>query len=128
MASNIKFRYLYRDGSNFKRWGEIVFANPSKISSYQMARILRKEWGEGGLFVAHEIRIPEVFLYDRGTANADDHCFHELFDVQASHEPQTDEHGRTTDQFITEVRRKSGMWEVFDPFERWLRAGIAFAS
>lgn len=29
MPSNIKISYLYRDGSNYKRFGAVVLANPS---------------------------------------------------------------------------------------------------
>ena len=28
----IKFFYLYRDGSNYKSWGEVVFENHEKIT------------------------------------------------------------------------------------------------
>jgi hypothetical protein len=24
---NVKFNYLYRDGGNFKSWGEVIFSN-----------------------------------------------------------------------------------------------------
>lgn len=30
--NNIKFNYLYRDGSNYKSWGEVIFLNPENLA------------------------------------------------------------------------------------------------
>ena len=29
---SIKFNYLYRDGSNYKSWGKVVFRNPEQLA------------------------------------------------------------------------------------------------
>jgi hypothetical protein len=31
-VNNIRFSYLYRDGSNFKSWGEVIFSNPEGLA------------------------------------------------------------------------------------------------
>jgi hypothetical protein len=65
---NIKFNYLYRDGGNYKTFGEVVFANPDDIPLTEIeARIkaklidetyfYHKEFGVPGL-------IPNTFDYD----------------------------------------------------------------
>ena len=117
---NIKFKYLYRDGSNFKRWSDVVFPNPHDLPLEVAAKSLGNAFDKDGLFVAHQIRIPEVFLYDEGHANADDHCFHEFYEVVGSSEIPSDLYGRSIDQFIAEVQRVGHGWLVFDPFDRGL--------
>lgn len=120
--SNIKFSYLYRDGSNFKRRRQIVFGNPQGLACDEVTKILLDEWGEDGLFLAHQIRVPEVFLYGEEAPNADDHCFHEFDEVGMSEEIPSDRYGRTIIQFIAEIQSPRGRnWTVFDPFDRALR-------
>jgi len=119
--ANVKFNYLYRDGSNFKRWSNIVFSNPNDLPLEMVEKALENAFSKDGLFIAHQVRVPEVFLYSDGDANADDHCYHEIYEVTRSSEIPTESHGRSIDQFISEVQRAAIRgWLVFDPFERWL--------
>jgi len=60
--SNIKLHYLYRDGSNYKKWADIVFLNPDNLPAEVVTRGLREGFLEDGIFIAHQVRIPEVFL------------------------------------------------------------------
>jgi hypothetical protein len=118
---NVKFKYLYRDGSNFKRWSDIIFSNPNDLPLEGVAKALGDAFTKDGLFIAHQVRVPEVFIYDEGNANADDHCYHELHEVTESSEIPNDRHGRSIDRFIAEVQRAAIRgWFVFDPFDRWL--------
>jgi len=118
---NVKFNYLYRDGSNFKRWSDIVFSNPNDLPVQAVAKALEDAVTKDYLFIAHQVRVPEVFLYGEGDANADDNCYHEIYEVTGSSEIPNDRHGRSIDQFIAEVQRAAARgWLVFDPFERWL--------
>lgn len=32
MLKLVRFNYLYRDGSNFKRWGSVDFSNPEQLT------------------------------------------------------------------------------------------------
>jgi len=118
---NIKFSYLYRDGSNFKRWSDIVFTNPNDLSLDAVAKALGDAFDKDGLFIAHQVRVPEIFLYGKTDANADDHCFHEFYQVTGCFEIPNDLHGRSIDQFIAEVESPTIRgWPVFDPFDRWI--------
>jgi len=60
--SNIKLHYLYRDGSNYKKWADIVFLNPDDLPAEIVTEGLREAFLEDGIFIAHQVRIPEVFL------------------------------------------------------------------
>lgn len=120
--SNIKLVYLYRDGSNFKKHGQVVFANPANLTAEEVTSVLRHEWGEDAIFLAHQVRLPEVFLYGKGDADADDHCFHELDRVESTDQTPNDKHGRSITDFIAEIQSEEGRrWTVFDPFDRWFR-------
>lgn len=118
---NIKFSYLYRDGSNYKKWADVVFCNPNRLPLNVVSEAIRNMLWEEDLFVAHQIRVPEVFLFARGDISSDDHCFHEFYGVELSDQSPSDEYGRTASEFIAEVVReaKNG-WSVFDPLDRLL--------
>ena len=116
---NIKFSYLYRDSGNYKKWAEVIFSNPDGLTLEAVTKALEDDFLQDGLFIAHQIRIPEVFLFDQGDASSDDHCFHELDSVEASLEAPTDGHSRSISQFIAEVNREAKRgWLAFDPHDR----------
>ena len=60
--ANIKFNYLYRDASNFKKWGSVVFANPDSFSVDDIADSLRSNFLPDELFVAHQIQYHRLFF------------------------------------------------------------------
>ena len=113
---NIKFFYLYRDAGNFKKWAEIVFSNPEGLAPVAITTALRRAFLEGDLFLADQVRLPELFLYTKGHATSDDHCFHEFDAVQISLEFPNDRCKRSISQFIAEAEEggRHG-WVGFDP-------------
>jgi hypothetical protein len=116
---NIKFIYLYRDASNYKRWGEVVFANPDGITSGAIGTELERAFMADGLFIAHQIRVPETLIYSDGVPTVDDHCFHEFDSVCLTAVRPTDKLHRTIGEFLKEVTRESHAgWRVFDPCDR----------
>jgi hypothetical protein len=117
--SNIKFNYLYRDGSNYTSWAEIVFGNPNDLSLLYVDKNLRSFFEQDGLFIASRIRIPEVFLYLKGSITEFDHCYHEFFSVESSDEIPTD--SRTINTFLGQVKLEAKIgWRAFDPLTRYL--------
>ena len=76
--SNIKFNYLYRDGSNYKSWGEVVFANPKNLATNEVDKKLVNAFLPDKLFIASQISIPEKFLFLDGKLEKYDHCYHEF--------------------------------------------------
>ena len=71
-----------------------------------------------GLFIAGQIRVPDVFLYTDGGFSSDDHCYHEFFGVTSTHEAANDANRRSIKDFIAEASREAALgWQVFDPYD-----------
>jgi hypothetical protein len=120
--SNIKFHYLYRDGGNYKKWAELVFCDPDALPPDVVAKELRDAFLEDGLFIAHQIRIPEVFLAIDDQLTSDDHCFHEFEGTENTDDAPNDPYGRTIREFLGEVAREAqARWRAFNPRDRLIR-------
>jgi len=115
---NIGFYYLYRDASNFKRRGCIVFSNPKGLTpilvSNQIKKIIPND-----LFIADQVQLPELFIYNTEPLNPDDHCFHEFSKTVATDDEADDLFYRTIADFIDEITKalRDG-WQTFDPWVR----------
>ena len=115
---NIKFVYLYRDAGNYKSRGEVIFSNPAGLTQNAAALELQRTLTDG-LFIADQIRLPEVLTYLNGDLTPDDHCFHEFYSVEATTDAPSDRFGRSISEFLTEVTRESLVgWRAFDPYDR----------
>jgi len=120
--SNVRFVYLYRDGSNYKKWSEVVFSNPEGLTLESISEALRQAFLPDGLFVAHQVRIPEVFLAAEDHLTEDDHCFHEFYSVESTSDPQGDRNCRSIGEFVAETERESSRgWRAFNPRDRLTR-------
>jgi hypothetical protein len=109
-APNTRLTYLYRDGSNYKRWGNIVFAEAcTEAVRHRLVNSLEnREW-----FIARQVRVPEQFFDDQ--IDADDHCWHELSDLEPTDDPVNDRFDRTFEDFVHEVERACATgWNVYD--------------
>jgi hypothetical protein len=111
----IRFNYLYRDGANFKSWGEVIFANSSKIFLQEMEARLLHAFLPDGQFIAHQIGIPEVFLFHSAKITFYDHCFHEFFSLESCPGPPTDAFNRSIEKFLDDVEKAALKgWIAFD--------------
>jgi hypothetical protein len=127
--SNVEFRYLYRDGGNYKKFGNVVFSNPEEISSSAIEEALTQVVLKDGLFIADQVRVPEVFLFANGQLSLDDHCYHELGAVLTTDKDPTDLHARTISAFLSEVTQQAQRgWRVFDPYDSEGSIGHFLAS
>jgi len=88
--NSIRFNYLYRDGSNFRSVGEVVFGNPNNLLASHIESKLVSAFLPDKLFVASQIVIPEVFLFVDGKVTSSDHCYHEFVSIESCHEESTD--------------------------------------
>ena len=93
--ANIRFNYLYRDGSNFKKWASVVFANADNLSVDDIGDSLRSNFLPDQLFIAHQIRVPEAFLFKEYPLTVDDHCFHEFHSVETTSDATNDTFDRS---------------------------------
>src|SRR3954467_3112627 len=100
---NRRVEYLYRDGSNYKQWGAVVFRGDCDESLVRrlFAALDREEF-----FIATQVRLPELFFADR-PLYADDHCWHELAEAATSSEAPDDLLNHTFEEFVSDVERAS---------------------
>ena len=105
--SSIRFHYLYRDGSTYRKWADIVFLNPDDLPTEIVAKRLRAAFLEDGLFVAHQVRVLEVFLAAVDQLTSDDHCYHEFDTLHSTSDAPNDLHGRSISEFMVEVSREA---------------------
>ena len=123
--TNISFTYLYRDGANFKTWSTVIFSNPDGLDSGEVTRSISLALESDGLFIADQVRIPEIFPFRRDQPSEDDHCYHEFHSVGNTPEEQNDLHHRSIGEFLDEVRRASRRgWAAFDVSNRMLPKAI----
>lgn len=109
---------MYRDAGNYKKFASVVFPNPALLTIQSIAAPLAEAFSEEGLFVAHRIRVPEVFFYIRGNATSDDHCFHEFDGVEESFEAPNDHRFRSIGEFLVEIQSEAKRgWIPFDPHD-----------
>jgi hypothetical protein len=117
-VDNLEFSYLYRDGGNHKKWGRVVFSNPERASNESVKRRLRQTFLQDGLFIANQIRVPDVFLYAEGQFSFDDHCYHEFDETRPTAKEADDVHRRTITEFLAEITQQGELgWEAFDPYD-----------
>src|ERR1700694_1477841 len=110
-TANTRFDYLYRDASNYKSWGSVVFCG--ELHAGLSAR-LRAALESTEFFIADQIRIPEVFLVPDWPLLQDDHCWHEFVKAEVTSDTADDSHDRTIEEFVVEVEHaaKEG-WKIF---------------
>ena len=85
-------------------------------------KALRDAFLQDGLFIAHQVRLPEAFFSTEGDATSDDHCFHEFDVAEMTLEVPNDSHSRSISQSIAEVKREAKHgWMTFDPHVRLSR-------
>lgn len=116
---NTKFPYMYRDASNYKFSGQVIFRGP--FTKEQQDR-LTSALGGDLFFIAHEVDIPEVAPYATGEydANMDDHCFHTGYPFQLTDDEPTD--SRTVEEFVAAVEAAPGAeFDPCDPFDSYYK-------
>ncbi len=116
--SNICFSYLYRDASNYLQRGAVVFADTNGFSLPEIESRLRRALMSDGTFAAHQLRLPELFLYVEGALSPDDHCLHEFFGLELTSDQPDDQFNRSFSDFLDEVEHASREgWAGFDPYD-----------
>lgn len=117
--NSIKFNYLYRDGGNFKSWGEVVFSNPENLTVHEIETKLLNAFLPDKQFIASQISISEKFLFANGKLTKYDHCFHEFDCIEICQENSTDVLFRSVTDFLKDIEMASQYgWKVFDVLER----------
>lgn len=61
---NVQFLYMYRDASNYKKAGSVVFKNEwPRLDLNFMDQFIRGFLSDGNFFIASQVGVPEVFLW-----------------------------------------------------------------
>lgn len=74
---NIKLSYLYRDGSNYKQYNQIVFANPNQRNLVEIQTIIRSNLIDGCWFIAKDWQLPGMHFREYSWDTETDHEWHE---------------------------------------------------
>ena len=118
-GSYVAFNYLYRDASNYKRYGSVVFRNPRRRSTERLTAAVegilrpRAYFPDVLQFRAENVKLPTLYLYEDGLPTVDDVELHEFFSIEPSTSPPDDPYGRSIDQFLQTLARSSAgevMW------------------
>lgn len=59
---NIKFKYHYRDGANYKNHDFVIFKNDQSISIEELESLIKSKLIDETWFYADEWKLPELFL------------------------------------------------------------------
>ena len=113
-TNNIRFAYMYRDASNYKQHGEVIFSNEKHLPLDEIEKQIHSFLNDGEFFIARQIHLEERFfdaLYD------DDHPWHEFVRVEATDAPTFDpdhEHKRDIAEFLSDLEkaRRAGWDEM----------------
>jgi len=107
--ANICFTYMYRDASNYKQHGEVIFSNETQLPLEKVEKQIRSHLNDGEFFIARQVHLEERFfdvLYD------DDHPWHEFVRVMATDDPTFDpdywcehKHKRDIAQFLLDLEK-----------------------
>ena len=84
---NIRFAYLYRDASNYKQHGEVIFSNEKQFAVDEIEKQIRSFLSDGLFFIARQVHVEERFF---DVVSDDDHPWHELVMVEATSDPTFD--------------------------------------
>ena len=57
---NIRFSYLYRDASNYKLYGQVVFGNPENFALEEIRNRINAHLIDGEFFEAKKWSVPEL--------------------------------------------------------------------
>lgn len=113
--ANVEFRYLYRDGGNYKKRGTVIFSNREGLDIDLAAERLRQGFLPDGLFIAKQVRVPEVFLYKRGKFTDDDHGYHEFDVLTSTNRAANDKQLRSIQKFLDEVAAEArNGWQTLE--------------
>ena len=83
---NIKFSYLYRDASNYKRHYEVIFTNPNALRLEEIEKIIKDNLIEDYWFIAKEWELPDVHFKNYAWDNQIDHEWHEFESIKVTKE------------------------------------------
>jgi hypothetical protein len=108
-STNILFRYLYRDASNYKQHGETIFTNRTFLAPDEIEKQIRACLRDGEFFIARQVHIEERFF---DALHEDDHPWHTFERIEvttlAPFDPNNwaeKQHRRDITEFIADLEQ-----------------------
>ncbi|KMQ50584.1 hypothetical protein CHISP_2435 [Chitinispirillum alkaliphilum] len=95
---NIKFEYLYRDGANYKNWGEVIFSNSGNMPVDQINARIEAQLIDRQNFLVSRLKVPD--LYFEKTDPSLDHGWHEFYGCSETGEEVSDLYRRDISDVI----------------------------
>jgi len=103
-TTTVRLSYLYREGDNHTRVGDVLLANPEGVELKEATRRLCAALEDEQYFIARQVRVPGLFHAAAGQPATDaDHAWHTFADMGLCDEEPNDMHGRTLTQFLAEI-------------------------
>lgn len=81
---NIQLSYLYRDSSNYKNFGSVVFANPSNIDLSIVEKHIKSSLIDVCWFYVHHWQLPDLRF---ANVNESDPTWHEFESLEYTEQP-----------------------------------------
>ncbi|MBI5372859.1 MAG: hypothetical protein HZA79_12625 [Sphingobacteriales bacterium] len=104
---NIKLSYLYRDGSNYKNYNEIIFTNKKGLDINEIRGIIVSKLIDETWFYANQWDLPDLHFTEYKYDPSIDVDWHEFENIELTEDPATDKRG--IEELIDLISRA---WEV----------------
>ena len=96
---NLKFYYIYRDFTNYKRHNEIIFSNQNNIPVTEVQAFIKDNLIDGAYFYASEWKVPDLHFENWDTDT--DHFLHEFGSLEETNDGNA---GVTIEEFMVTVK------------------------
>jgi hypothetical protein len=96
---NVSFEYLYRDGANYKNWGEVVFKSISGLDLNELERQIVDGLIDGQNFIAERVAVPTLYFSNHDASV--DHSWHEFVGMSWTNKSPTQ--SNSIEQFIARL-------------------------
>ncbi len=100
-TTNVIFKYMYRDASNYKLHGEAIFTNHTLLPLEEIEKQIRSCLSDGEYFIAGQVNIEERFF---DVLHEDDHPWHEFESVEETSIKAFDPENWKQHQHLRDIR------------------------
>ena len=105
---NMKFKYLYRDGSNYKQFNEVVFANLNNLTLKEIEEVIKENLIDSQWFVARDWGLTDLHFKEYAWDSEIDHSWHEFESIEETLELVTTENDIVG--FLVQVNKTKPPW------------------
>ena len=99
---NIKFSYIYRDAGNYKKYNQLVFANPNGIVLKEVQIRIKSCLIDECWFRAYDWKVPDLHFKEYEWDSLTDHNWHEVESIEETNDLATEE--GTIDDFLIKIK------------------------